>query len=250
MFTFSGDGTPIVYDITGDGPALILLHGFPGKRQVWHEAGYGEHLRRDFTVISIDLRGNGESGKPRTQEAYHVEKELEDLFAIADACSVSRFLLWGFSFGGRIALQAAARSDRIIRAVAAGCSFKRMYSEKLLRDIAWLERLVAAQRKGTLASLSEEEQAFAQEEDVEACLACTQALPTWPVVEPSDLRCPTFIYVGSADTPCVIPLMERKQDMEAAGIQLHIFEGLDHDQQLSARPLILPVVLPFLLQMR
>ena len=63
------DGVGIEYDVTGDGPPVVLLHGFPDSGRLWRhqvpalaEAG--------FQVIAPDLRGYGRSGKPEAIEAY------------------------------------------------------------------------------------------------------------------------------------------------------------------------------------
>ncbi len=61
LFTNSPDGTQIAYDSSGAGPAIVLLHGGGGSRQEWHEAGYVRRLEDHFTVITLDLRGHGES---------------------------------------------------------------------------------------------------------------------------------------------------------------------------------------------
>ena len=95
-FVTSKDGTKIAYDVTGTGPAVILLHGGGQNRQVWHKPGYVARLAKEFTVISIDIRGNGESDKPAHVSAYHFERINEDILAVADAIKASRFSLWGF----------------------------------------------------------------------------------------------------------------------------------------------------------
>ena len=64
-FVTSKDGTRIAYDVAGSGPAVILLHGGGQNRQAWHGTGYVDRLAKEFTVITIDIRGNGESDKER-----------------------------------------------------------------------------------------------------------------------------------------------------------------------------------------
>src|SRR6185369_7846118 len=63
-FVISPDGTRIAYDATGEGSAIILLHGGWQTRQNWHNVGYVEQLKNNFKVIAIDIRGNGESDNP------------------------------------------------------------------------------------------------------------------------------------------------------------------------------------------
>ena len=109
----SPDGTRIAFDVTGQGEPLMLLHGGGKTRRDWHKLGYVERLQDDFTVISVDIRGSGESDYLVELEDYEIEKISDDLYAIADACNVSQFAIWGFSFGGNIARYPAAWSDRV-----------------------------------------------------------------------------------------------------------------------------------------
>lgn len=102
MFATSLDGTQIAYDCSGEGPAVILLHGGGGSRQEWQSAGYVQRLKDDFTVIALDLRGHGESGAPSNPDDYVIDKMLQDILAVADACGAARFALWGMSFGGKV----------------------------------------------------------------------------------------------------------------------------------------------------
>ena len=69
----------------------MLLHGEGGMRQEWREAGYVERLRDNFTVITLDLRGHGESGLPTEPADYRIEKMGQDILAVADAWGVDRF---------------------------------------------------------------------------------------------------------------------------------------------------------------
>src|SRR5688572_1610047 len=99
QFVTSQDGTRIAFDVTGSGPAVILLHGGGMNRQSWHTAGYVARLAKEFTVITIDIRGNGDSDKPAAVAAYSFERINEDVLAVADAVKAQRFALWGFSYG-------------------------------------------------------------------------------------------------------------------------------------------------------
>jgi pimeloyl-ACP methyl ester carboxylesterase len=50
-------------------------------------------LASSYTVIAIDLRGNGDSGKPETKSSYAIDCLLEDVFAVADAEKAPSFSL-------------------------------------------------------------------------------------------------------------------------------------------------------------
>ena len=64
LFASSPDGTCIACDSYGTGQAIVLIHGGGGSRHEWNEAGYVDRLREEFIVISIDLRGRGQSDLP------------------------------------------------------------------------------------------------------------------------------------------------------------------------------------------
>ena len=89
----STDGTRIAYDVGGEGAALILLHGAGKTRRDWHKLGYVDRLVNYFRVITVDLRGTGESDYLVASEDYEIEKICDDLYAVADACGVVRFAI-------------------------------------------------------------------------------------------------------------------------------------------------------------
>jgi pimeloyl-ACP methyl ester carboxylesterase len=101
----SRDGTTIAYERTGTGPPLILVDGALCHRDFGPSRPLAEQLAGDFTVISYDRRGRGESGDG---EAYAVEREVEDLEALIEAAGGSAHV-YGISSGAALALEAAQR---------------------------------------------------------------------------------------------------------------------------------------------
>ena len=249
MFVTSPDNVRTAYDIQGTGPALLLLPGFQEKRQIWHEVGYVEQLSREFTVITMDRRGIGESDMPTTPDMYTVEKMLADINTVLDACNVDRLLLWGHSFGGSISTQLATRSERLIRAVIAGSFFGRVYNEKRVNEIVdgW-ESVLKAQQEGNLKSLDidADEEAYIKQINIPATIACWRALVSWPVIEPQEVRCPALVYSGANDERITKPLQVQQRDIEAASMQLLIFDDMDHEEEISKIEIVLPPVLAFL----
>jgi pimeloyl-ACP methyl ester carboxylesterase len=249
-FVVASDGTRIAYDMQGQGPALVLLHPFPHPRHVWHEIGYTRRLQDQFTVITIDLRNPqaGESDKPDTLAGYAIEHYVTDIHAVADACGVNDFLLWGHSFGGNIATQASALSSRLRAAVIAG-SFYGDGNQQWARQGPLVDvlRLRQAKADGTFDALPVEEREFAAQLNLDAELAFWQMFSEWPVREPQDARCPVLLYAGSQDTRLLLDQLEaRHAELEQLGMQVHIFEGLNHRQELTEIDTVLPTVLAFL----
>jgi pimeloyl-ACP methyl ester carboxylesterase len=250
MFVISPDGTRIAYDIQGEGTPLILLAGFDEPRTLWHRIGYVDRLKPHFQVITIDRRGIGESDRPGEPGAYIVEKMLDDIYCVADACQLANFAAWGHSFGGSQVLQLAARSARVTRAIVAGSFFGQVYPVKRITPIvAELTELLQAQQQGRLEQLglSPEEIVSFQPQDIEAMAACWQALVGWPILEPQEVRCPLLIYTGAADERVAQPLRQRQQEIEHAGIVLHIFKNMNHEQEVSKIDIVFESVSGFLM---
>jgi pimeloyl-ACP methyl ester carboxylesterase len=98
----SKDGTTIVYDRSGDGPALVLVSGASCTRGTYTELA--ALLAKDFTVLNYDRRARGDSGETLPMA---VEREYEDLAAVVEAAGGPAAAL-GFSSGAILALRAAA----------------------------------------------------------------------------------------------------------------------------------------------
>ncbi|WP_328995616.1 alpha/beta hydrolase [Kribbella sp. NBC_01245] len=109
--TTSKDGTTLAYDVTGSGPALVLVSGASTTRASNQE--YAEQLSADFTVYNYDRRGRGDSDtKSDFTGTIAVEREFEDLDAIiAEAGGAAAVL--GFSSGAVLALKATANGAKV-----------------------------------------------------------------------------------------------------------------------------------------
>jgi len=93
----SGD-TEIAYWISGDGPAVILLHPFPANHEIWIPVA--EALSGRYRVILPDLRGHGDSGVGEGPAT--MEKHADDLIRVMDDAEVGRAPLIGASIGGYV----------------------------------------------------------------------------------------------------------------------------------------------------
>lgn len=63
-------GVRIRYEVEGDGPPLVLMHGLTDSLEVFRISGYVDALRSDYNLILIDTRGHGASDKPHEPGAY------------------------------------------------------------------------------------------------------------------------------------------------------------------------------------
>lgn len=89
----------------GSGPPLILIHGIGSTGSSWESAVPA--LSDVVVPIELDLRGHGDSGKPK--HGYLYDDYIADLDGVLDALGIERPLLMGHSLGGIVALWWAAR---------------------------------------------------------------------------------------------------------------------------------------------
>lgn len=88
----------------GEGPALVLLHGFPQTHLIWHRIA--PLLAQHFTLVMPDLRGYGNSAAPvgdADHQRYSKREMARDIIALADHLDIDRFALAGHDRGGRVA---------------------------------------------------------------------------------------------------------------------------------------------------
>ncbi len=100
--TVSANGYEFPFYDHGEGPVVLLLHGFPDSRYLWRnqlqplaDAGY--------RVIAPDLRGFGDAPKPEGVDAYTIPNILADLTGLLDALEIEKAHIVGHDWGGTIA---------------------------------------------------------------------------------------------------------------------------------------------------
>jgi pimeloyl-ACP methyl ester carboxylesterase len=113
----SSDGTPIAFETTGSGPALLLVGGSLADHQFYVPLAY--ELVHHFTVYNFDRRGRGQSGDTKP---YTVEREVEDVDALIAYANES-VCIYGHSAGSALALRAAAAGLNIAKLALADPPF-------------------------------------------------------------------------------------------------------------------------------
>ena len=251
LFASSLDGTRIAYDRSGAGPALVLLHGGGSRRQEWHDVGYVQRLQDHFTIITLDLRGHGQSDLPTEPADYAIDKMMQDVLAVADACEVERFALWGFSFGGRVGRHVAAHSERVVKIILMGTPLGAGFSDEFRKEFkefcAHWPPILQAQRDGTLDldTLSPDDREFLQTFHVSAMMAWGRAMIDWPAVEPADFLCPVLWLIGSEDRVAMISFRKYESSLPGTRVQSHIVEGLNHEQVFDEIDKVLAMLVAF-----
>jgi pimeloyl-ACP methyl ester carboxylesterase len=93
------EDTQTYYEVSGDGPPLVLLHGAFVDGRMWDPQF--EHFANRYRVVRYDLRGHGRTG-PSDRESYSIELFADDLKALLDLLGIERATVCGLSLGGMV----------------------------------------------------------------------------------------------------------------------------------------------------
>jgi pimeloyl-ACP methyl ester carboxylesterase len=113
-----GEGVELEVLDEGQGPPVLLVHGFPDSSHLWRHQ-VAALTAAGLRAIAPDMRGFGASERPDAVEDYRLSRAVGDLVAILDALEIERARVVGHDWGAAVAwLLAAIRPDRVERLVA------------------------------------------------------------------------------------------------------------------------------------
>ncbi|MEX0626027.1 MAG: alpha/beta hydrolase [Chloroflexota bacterium] len=125
------DGLRIAYRREGDGPLLLLLHGFVGDSREW--ASEIEGLSDHFTVVAWDGPGSGKSADP--PESFRMADYADCLAGFVEVLDLGPAHFIGLSFGGALALELFRRHPAIPRTLVLASAYAG-WTGSLSRDVA------------------------------------------------------------------------------------------------------------------
>lgn len=109
------DGVRIYYDVQGNGPAVLLSHGYSATAQMWTKQV--EALKDRYRVITWDMRGHGQSDSPDDQAHYSEEATCDDMAGILRELGIERAIVGGLSLGGYMSLAFNVRHPEMVSAL-------------------------------------------------------------------------------------------------------------------------------------
>jgi haloacetate dehalogenase len=113
--TVDCDGIAIAAEVRGSGSPVLLLHGYPETKAMWNEVA--DALAVEHTVVAADLRGYGDSAKPRG--AHYAKREMaNDQVVLMRELGFPRFAVIGHDRGGRVAHRMALDHADAVSALA------------------------------------------------------------------------------------------------------------------------------------
>lgn len=123
MHKFNSNGVEIAYETAGEGPPILLIHGFASTGRVnWWDTGWVKTLTKaGHSVITFDHRGHGGSQKLYDPALYPATEMAEDARRLLDHLEVIQACVMGYSMGARVsAFLTLHHPERVTRAVFAG----------------------------------------------------------------------------------------------------------------------------------
>lgn len=102
----------------GRGPGVVLIHGLGGNREVWTE--FSKHIRKDHTVLSVDLPGHGDSKSssvPLKEGAADLDAIGVDIAKLIRKQKIEPVVIVGHSLGGAIAVRVALADPKAVRGI-------------------------------------------------------------------------------------------------------------------------------------
>jgi pimeloyl-ACP methyl ester carboxylesterase len=236
----SADGTVIAYDRAGDGPVLIVCVGAFCTR---HTFAAPRDLTRQFTVVTYDRRGRGDSGDT---DPFAPQREYEDLAAVATAAGGGPPFVFGHSSGAAIALRAAAAGLPVTGITAYEAPFASDGTPPPETDPAdHIRQLVSSGRSREAVTywmtdvVRAPEQVLAQLDDapwVTALGPLARTLPYElavtaggvPAAELRKITAPVLI-LGGGNSPAWFRRSVAEQAAAIPGAQLITLDGYDHN---------------------
>jgi len=206
-FVTASDGVRLAFDRLGAGPAIVLVHGFGSSReQNWKSTGWYRGLTEaGFSVLAMDCRGHGKSGKPHDPAFYGHDRMAADVTEVMDAAGLAEALVVSYSMGGFIGLRLlAAHPGRVVRLAVAGVGTS--YLEDRISAPAARQAFADALLTEDPAALTDPRaiqfRAFAEQpgKDRLALAACMRAMsPHLPEATLATLQRPVLVACGAED---------------------------------------------------
>lgn len=211
------NGQVLLYEKTGEGAPLILLHGNDESHEIFDELC--RELSDTFTVYAIDSRGQGGSATPKE---YHYSDMKDDVYHFIRALEIEKPVVCGYSDGGIVALLlAVANSELLSSIIVCGAN---LTPKGLTASCRHNIRRLYKKTSSPLVKMMLEE-------------------PNISADDLSAITVPTLVCVGSED---IVKPKETQTILSAIpNATLHTFEGHTHGSYVKHSALLAPVILEF-----
>ncbi len=206
MTMLARDGVNIYYETHGEGPVILLTHGYSATAQMW--AGQIAPLSRHYKLVLWDMRGHGQSDYPEDQAQYSEEATVADMAALLDEVGARTAIVGGLSLGGYMSLAFNATHPGRVRAlliIDTGPGFKKDEAREGWNQNA--RRTADRYEKDGLGPLgsASAERATARHRDATGLARAGRGMLTQKTARVIEslpgIKVPSLVVVGEKDTP-------------------------------------------------
>jgi pimeloyl-ACP methyl ester carboxylesterase len=235
-------GGTLAYDERGDGPLVVLMPGLGDLRQQYRFLAPAL-VAAGFRVLSVDLRGHGESSVHWPD--YRRVSHAEDLVALIEGAAAGPALVVGHSFSGAPAVVAAAERPDLVRGLVLVGPFVRIHEAPPLTRLAmallfngpWRVRAWGAYYRSLYPTRRPDDLAehvrlvtanLAQPGRFDAMRAMIDGREPEVEARLADVAAPSLVVMGSKDADFPDPAAEAAWIAERLGGDVHLVEGAGH----------------------
>lgn len=259
----NNNGVKINYEVEGQGPPILLQHGFSATLDSWRSNGVIQALSKNYKCIFLSARGRGLSDKPHDPKAYYFKNLVADLVAVLDDAGIKKAHYLGYSMGGAIGFRIPMYApDRFYSLILGGASYADGKATQSYDDLGPaydameqavkegkpnpMEAMVPIYEKN-LGAMVPERRAATLAQDGYALTAAWRARKEEFSPDASGylpkFKLPCLIYAGEADPRFPDA---KKTASQIQGAQFFSLPGLNHSQCNAHSELTLPHITKFL----
>jgi pimeloyl-ACP methyl ester carboxylesterase len=206
MTSWSGfesfDGTELAYCTAGEGPVVLLLHGFAADSELnWVRPHVVDALvAAGRRAVALDSRGHGRSAKPQDPAAYADGAMVKDAQALLDHLGLGEVDVCGYSMGGMNAYGLACRESRVRSAVLGGVGAGLADGSAARRAPRVAEALRAEDASSITDPVGAAFRAFADSTGADLlALSAIQRSSRPRPDDPSSIKVPVLVLAGDKD---------------------------------------------------
>lgn len=134
------------FEIIGNGPPLLLLHGFTGDLRQWQP--FIQEWQKIFTCIAVDIIGHGQTKAPDDVTYFQMDGVADQIVGLLHSINVENVNIVGYSMGGRLALTIADRYPSLVNAMllegaSPGLATDIERNERIQKDKLLAEKIIS-----------------------------------------------------------------------------------------------------------